>query len=247
MQTQTSATILVVEDDRPTLELLMDELLADGYSPIAADSEAKAMRLLAGSYPDAVIVDVGLPDGSGLDLVRHVREPEGADSAVDPDLPVLVLSGRCGESDRVRAFECGADDFLAKPFSYRELRGRLQALLRRRERFERRGRLRVGGLSIDTVTREVRIGDQPIELTQKEFSLLRMLAGEPARVFTKDELLRTIWGFRAPGATTTRTLDSHACRLRGKLARAGGGAMVQNVWGVGYRLNDQSAALEPVA
>ena len=125
-----------------------------------------------------------------------------------------------------------------KPFSYPELRGRVSALLRRVNGRRSLGRLRVGDLEVDPPSREVRLRGARIDLSQKEFALLRTLASDPARVFTKDELLRSIWGFRTRG--TTRTLDSHACRLRQKLA-AHGDRFVVNVWGVGYRLVDAPA------
>ena len=122
-----------------------------------------------------------------------------------------------------------------KPFSYQELRARIAALLRRTERSVRHGRLRVGGLEIDPAARSVLLNGRRLVVSQKEFALLRTLAMDPTRVHTKDDLLRTLWGFRANGST--RTLDSHACRLRQKLARDGDRYLV-NVWGVGYRLVD---------
>jgi DNA-binding response OmpR family regulator len=123
----------------------------------------------------------------------------------------------------------------AKPFSYPELRGRVRALLRRTERRRRTGRLRVGALELDPASRTVWLAGQPVELTQTEFALLRVLASAPTTVHTKAELLRAVWGFRS--ASTSRTLDSHCCRLRAKLA-ARGDRFVLNVWGVGYRLID---------
>ncbi len=127
----------------------------------------------------------------------------------------------------------------AKPFSYPELRMRVQAILRRTRTRQALGALRVGTLEVDPVSREVRVGGNRVELAQKEFALLRALATEPTRVFTKEELLRDVWGFRSMG--TTRTLDSHACRLRQKLA-VHGERFVLNVWGVGYRLVDSVPA-----
>jgi DNA-binding response OmpR family regulator len=135
----------------------------------------------------------------------------------------------------LRGFERGVDDYLGKPFSYPELRARIRALLHRADRRTRLGRLRVGELEVDPPAREARLRGQRVELSQKEFALLRALASDPTRVFTKEELLRTVWGFRSMGST--RTLDSHACRLRHKLARDGD-RFVVNVWGVGYRLVD---------
>lgn len=234
-----AATILVVEDDAATRAFLADNLTADGFLVAAAPNVARGRELLEGTYPDVVLVDVNLPDGTGLDVLRAVRDADGLRSGVDPRTPVLVLSGRHDEVDRLRAFERGADDFLAKPYSYPELRARAHALLRRTEERPTRSRLRVGGLQIDPASREVRLNGNRVELAGKEFALLRTLAHDPTRVYTKEELLRTIWGYRVPGST--RTLDSHACRLRQKLADTGE-RFVVNVWGVGYRLVDEKVA-----
>jgi DNA-binding response OmpR family regulator len=235
-----AATILVVEDDAATRTFLADNLTADGYELLVAESAAAGLRLLETKFPDLALVDIGLPDASGFELLRRVREADGVASRVDPATPLVLLTGRDGELDRVRGFERGADDYICKPFSYPELRGRVAALLRRaHQRRGGAGRLRIGDLEIDTAARTARLRGAPLALSQKEFALLRMLASEPVRVFTKDELLRQIWGFRHMG--TTRTLDSHACRLRHKLG-AHGDKFVVNVWGVGYRLVDGVAA-----
>jgi DNA-binding response OmpR family regulator len=233
--TDDASTILVVEDDDATRAFLADNLAADGYDLLTADCARDALRLLETKYPDLAVVDVGLPDGSGLELVRRVRSADGVASRIDPNVPLLVLSGLRGELDRVRGFERGADDYVCKPFAYSELRARVAALLRRAQRRPGMGRLRVGTLEIDPPSREVLVRGERVELSQKEFALLRTLASEPTRVWTKEELLRNVWGFRSLGAT--RTLDSHACRLRAKLARAGDRYVI-NVWGVGYRLVD---------
>ena len=229
------AAILVVEDDVPTRTFLADNLTADGYDLHVAGTLEDALRLLERDPVDLVLVDVGLPDGSGLELLRKVREAGGPVARVDAQLPLLVVSGRAGESDRVRSFERGADDFVAKPFAYGELRLRIAALLRRSRDRRVEGRLRVGELELDPASREVRVRGTRVILSQKEYALLRQLAAEPTRVWTKAELLRDVWGFRALGAT--RTLDSHACRLRQKLSLRGD-RFVVNVWGVGYRLVD---------
>jgi DNA-binding response OmpR family regulator len=233
--TDAAATILVVEDDDATRTFLADNLCADGYEPLTADCARDARRLLETKFPDLAIVDLGLPDESGLELVRRIREADGVASRIDPRTPIVVISGRAGELDRVRGFERGCDDYVCKPFSYPELRGRLAAVLRRSDRRPQSGRLRVGELVVDPASREVSVAGRRADLSQKEFALLRVLATEPTRVFTKEELLRSIWGYRAMG--TTRTLDSHACRLRQKLA-CHGERYVINVWGVGYRLVD---------
>src|SRR4051794_1801955 len=234
--TDEAATILVVEDDDATRTFLADNLTYDGHDVLVADTTRDAQRLLETKFPDLVVLEVALPDGSGLDLVRRVREADGLASRVNPAAPMVVLSHRDGELDRVRAFEAGADDFVAKPFSYSELRLRLAAVLRRADGGRRSSaRTRVGDLEIDGPARCVSLRGRRVELSQKEFALLRMLASEPTRVWTKEELLRSVWGFQSMGST--RTLDSHACRLRQKLG-ADGDRFVLNVWGVGYRLVD---------
>jgi DNA-binding response OmpR family regulator len=230
-----SPILLLVEDDPVLSTFLADNLTADGFELVLADSVRDGLRVLEHRRPDLAIVDLGLPDGSGLELLAQVREADGVASRLDPHLPLIVLSGRTSELDRVRGFERGADDFVTKPFSYSELRLRITAMLRRTREQRGHGRLRVGELELDPAAREVRLRGRRIELSQKEFALLRALAADPTRVLTKEELLRDVWGFRSLG--TTRTLDSHACRLRHKLG-AEGDRFVVNVWGVGYRLVD---------
>jgi DNA-binding response OmpR family regulator len=242
------ATILVVEDDAPTRTFLADNLTADGYELLVAESARDGLRQLETKFPDLALIDLGLPDGSGLDVVARVRASDGVASRIDPATPIVVITGRADELDRLRGFARGCDDYVCKPFSYPELRARVEALLRRAELRRRPARLRVGDLEVDSAARVVRLRGAPLTLSQKEFALVRTLASDPTRVFTKEELLRTIWGFRTLGST--RTLDSHACRLRHKLGRFGD-RFVVNVWGVGYRLVDGPAAeleaLEAVA
>jgi DNA-binding response OmpR family regulator len=230
-QAEALATVVVCEDDDATRELLCDHLTADRYRALPAPSASDALRLCGYNHPDLMLLDLGLPDAPGIDVLREIR---GAGERFDPELPVLVLSGRASEADRLRGFEAGADDYLAKPFHYPELLARVAAVLRRRKG-HRSGPIKVGELIVDPVTRRVRVGSRDIELANKEFALLRALASEPRRVFTKDELLRDVWGFRSKGRT--RTLDSHASRLRRKLDPSGS-RYVFNTWGVGYRLLD---------
>ena len=237
-------TVLLVDDDPLVRGFLADNLIADGFAVVAAESLDEALRRLELAPPDVAVVDVGLPDGSGLELVSRVRASGRAGTRLDPALPVLVLSGRGEELDRVRGFDRGADDYVVKPFSYPELRRRIEALLRRAGERVQSGLVSVGDLAIDPVSRDVRVGGQRATLSQKEFALLLALAAQPTRVFTKGELLRDVWGYRSLGRT--RTLDSHACRLRTKLAEAGGQYVV-NVWGVGYRLVDGLPGAQPVA
>ena len=167
-------------------------------------------------------------------LLRQVRESDRIAGRIDPDLPLLVVSGRAGELDRMRGFKRGCDDYVTKPFNYTELHARIIALLRRSQRRPGAGRSRIGTLELDVSARQVWLHGHPLALSKKEFALLRALAAEPTRVFTREELLRGVWGFRSLGRT--RTLDSHASRLRRKLQAIDDGPFVLNVWGVGYRL-----------
>jgi DNA-binding response OmpR family regulator len=233
-QVTTEATVVVCEDDAPTLELLCDHLDADRFRVLPAPCAADALRLCHYKAPDLLLLDLRLPDAGGLDVLREIRGSEDAAGRYDPSLPVIVVSGRSTDADRLRGMLCGADDYVVKPFHLPELTARMRAVLRRRAA-RRAGPLRVGEIVVDSVRREVSVGGRPVALANKEFALLRALAAEPTRVFTKDELLRDVWGFRSMGRT--RTLDSHASRLRRKLDPESGRYVV-NCWGVGYRLVD---------
>src|SRR3954454_9996313 len=224
--------VLVVEDDERTAAFLADNLLADGFRVGVATEAGEAVRAIEVRQPDLVLLDLTLEKGSsGLAVLDRIRSADGLGTRIDPELPVIVLTGHSGEIDRVRGFARGADDFVLKPFFYAELLARIRAVLRRSSGRARAGALVVGELSLDPASREVRVGDQPVALSAKEFALLHALAREPSRVFTKAELLRDVWGYLSLGAT--RTVDAHACRLRKKL---GGRRWVVSVRGVGYRL-----------
>ncbi len=228
------ASVVVCEDDTPTLELLCDNLVADCFGVLPAPSAADALRLCRYKQPDLMLLDLSLPDASGLDVLQEIRDADGVISRFDPRLPVIVLTGRGADQDRVRGLEFGADDYVVKPFHYGELRARIAAVLRRVEQ-QRSGPLRVGDIVVDPGRRRVWVSGREVQLSKKEFSLLRVLANDPHRVFSKRELLGEVWGQRMPAKT--RTLDSHASRLRRKLDPESARFIV-NCWGVGYRLLD---------
>jgi DNA-binding response OmpR family regulator len=228
------ANVVVCEDDAITLELLCDHLAADRFGVMPAPSASDALRLCRYNHPDLLLLDLSLPDASGLDVLREIRDSDGFESRFDPHLPVIVLSGRGAQVDRVRGLDAGADDYLAKPFDLEELRARIGAVLRRRDS-RRDGPLRVGELIVDPLRRQVTVGSREVSLARKEFALLRILASDPTRVFAKQDLLLEVWGYRNPGRT--RTLDSHASRLRRKLDPEQGRYVI-NCWGIGYRLLD---------
>jgi DNA-binding response OmpR family regulator len=215
------STILVADEHDATRVFLADNLAADGYQVLVAADRAKALALLATTHPDLIVVDV---NGQTLALLDAVRSGDGIAGAVDPDTPLIVLSRDADRLQRIRMLERGGDDVIRKPFAYPELRARIAAVLRRSE--IRRGArvLRAGPIVIDVRSREVRVFDRPVELSDKEYQLLVTLAGEPARVFTREELMRSVWGLQTFGRT--RTLDSHviaaatqAVRRRARQAR----------------------------
>ena len=167
--------------------------------------------------------------------MRAIRESDGTDARLDPRLPIIVLTRRRGVADPVRALDLGADDYVQKPFHYEELRARITALLRRTH--DRHATpMRVGEILIDPSRRKVTVGGREVHLAKKEFTLLRVLASDPTRVFGKDELVRDVWGLRGPSGKT-RTLDGHASRLRRKLDPEHRRYVV-NCWGIGYQLVD---------
>lgn len=225
--------MLLVEDEAPARAFLEQQLTEDGFEVVSADRAGRALELLERSDPDLVLLDVGLPDASGFEVCRRLREGEPG-RGWNRDVPVIIVSERAEPIDRLRGFARGCDDYVVKPFLYEELVARMRAVLRRAAGTARAERLRVGELDIDLPSRTVRVAGRPVALSAKEYELLVALATQPERVFKKEELLRDVWGFRSLGRT--RTLDSHASRLRRKLNGTEETTYVLNVWGVGYRL-----------
>jgi DNA-binding response OmpR family regulator len=228
------STVLVVDDEPLILAFLAENLRADDFTVLTAANGGEAIDALAASRPDVVLLDVVLPDMSGYDVCRRVRGGDAVNDPWDPDLPIIMLSAKAEHTDRVRGLNRGADDYVTKPFHYPELLARIGAVLKRVSRARDAHQLAYGDLVVNILSREVTVAGTRVELSAKEFALLATLAGEPERVFTKKELLQLVWDFRSPGRT--RTLDSHASRLRQKLARHSDEAWIANVWGVGYRL-----------
>jgi DNA-binding response OmpR family regulator len=225
--------VLLVESDAELAESLVGELVADGYRVALARSAEHARVLAQHDPPRLALLGALAPPRGTLTLLEEMRDP--AATLWPAALPVVVLSSRQDELELVRAFEAGADDFVPRPPRLPELRARLRTLLGRCERPRELGRLlEVGPLAIDSAARSVRLGDRMVPLRRREFELLRRLASEPGRTFARRELLREVWGY---SSGSTRTVDSHASRVRVKLRAAGGGRWIVNVWGVGYRLS----------
>jgi DNA-binding response OmpR family regulator len=224
--------LLVAEPEHTTRRFLERHLAADGFEVLGTEGGGAALELAEQARPDLFLLDAVLPDGCGLELCRRLRDGEPGRSW-DRRLPVILIGPSGADAvDRVRAFSRGADDFVAKPFHYDELVARIRAILRRVAPPPDE-RVVADGIVIDRPTRRVTVAGQRVLLAGKEYELLVKLASDPERVFTKEELLREVWGFRSLGRT--RTLDSHASRLRRKLSQ-NGREYVVNEWGVGYRL-----------
>jgi DNA-binding response OmpR family regulator len=231
-----SLSILVAIANQPELrDELAAELTADGHDVHQADHSRHAVALLAGRHIDALILGALEHPAAAPTLLRELRAGT-LDPPAWPELPTITLAPLVGdgELDALRAYEAGSDHHLPAGAGYLHLRAVLEAVARCARGATRRVR-RVGAIEIDRPAREVRVAGVVLELSAMEFALLSTLASDPRRVFTKDELLRDVWGFRSPGRT--RTVDAHACRLRRKLAEHGAQAVV-NVHSVGYRLSD---------
>jgi DNA-binding response OmpR family regulator len=217
--------VLVAEPETETREYLGRQLRDDGFDVLDTPRRSEALELAERLRPDLVLL-------AELDLGLRLRRGEPG-LTWDRNIPVILLAPSSDPVERVRALDRGADDVIGRPFAYEELLARIRALLRRSAASSSEV-LVADELTIDRRTRRVAVRDTLVALSAKEFELLARLASEPYRVFTKEELLREVWGYRALGRT--RTLESHASRLRKKLRVADGDRFVVNVWGVGYRL-----------
>jgi len=222
-------TIVVVEDDPAILEGLALNLGLEGYRVLVARDTATGQQLIHDESVDLVLLDLMLPDGSGLDLLRTLRRNRDLDH-----VKVLILTALGLESDKVRGLRLGADDYITKPFGVAELLARINAALRR-ERSERQAPVRFGVIEIDTMQREVRLDGAAVRLTAREYDLLLFLAHHPDRVYSREQLLQQVWGSDYDG--TARTVDNFVRSLRTKLeAEPSRPRHLLTVHGAGYRL-----------
>jgi DNA-binding response OmpR family regulator len=223
--------VLIVEDDPAILRGLADNLAFESYEVLTATDGETGYRLIHERKPDLVVLDLMLPNLSGYELCRKIRS-EGVTT------PIVMLTARGEETDRVLGLDLGADDYITKPFSVRELMARLRAILRRSQLAGKTSdELRFDDIVVDFRRYEARRGGARIEMTRKEFGLLRMLAGRAGEVVTRDELLNEVWGYDA--LPTTRTVDNHVALLRAKIeANPAEPRHLLTVFGVGYKWAD---------
>ncbi len=221
--------VLIIEDEKDLAELLAFNLEQEGFSTICSHDGREGLEKAVRETPDLIILDLMLPGMMGTDVCRELRRNPATSVT-----PVLMLTARSGEIDRVVGFEVGADDYLAKPFSMRELLLRVKAIIRRctASNSETKSLKIIGGITIDSERHTVVCDGQPADLTSTEYKLLIYLAERPDRVVTRELLLQQVWGYNYLG--DTRTVDTHITRLRSKLGAAGD--QIKTVRGFGYKI-----------
>jgi two-component system response regulator ResD len=222
------STVLVVDDEPIVRDVVVRYLRRDGFATLEAGTGEEALALLARELPSLVVLDVMLPGADGLEICRHIR--------ASSDLPIVLLTARGDEADRIVGLELGADDYVTKPFSPRELSVRVRNLLRRTAPLRARSSevVRFGSVEVDGASREVRRDGKPLKLTLREFDLLWFLVSHPRRVFSRDQLMDRVWGYTA--ALDTGTVTVHVRRLREKVeVDPSHPRHLETVWGVGYR------------
>jgi phosphate regulon transcriptional regulator PhoB len=225
-----ASRVLIVEDEPDIRDLLAFHLERDGYQVTRATTGPEALRQLRAAPPDLVILDLMLPEMDGLEVCRRLRaEPATA------TLPVIMLTAKGDEVDRVVGLEMGADDYVVKPFSPKEMLARVRAVLRRVHASVTGAPLAVGGITLDGATHQATVAGQPLTLTPKEFDLLRALLEARGRVLSREFLLDRVWGYARAGEIESRTVDVHVRRLRAKLGVEG--ERILTVKNVGYRLD----------
>jgi DNA-binding response OmpR family regulator len=233
-----AARVLVVEDERDVAELLRYNLAKEGYDVQVAAHGADALRAARDGHPDVILLDIMVPQLNGWEVCRRLKEEPETRA-----IPIIMVTGRAEEGDKVLGFELGADDYVTKPFSPRELVARVRAVTRRVRQattVDRPLHLRAGDLEIDRERYEVRMKGRAVDVTRKEFELLATLVAAPGRVFGREELLDLVWG--RDGFVEPRTVDVHLARLRSKFVSARLTAPpIETVRGVGYRLKESAS------
>jgi len=224
------ANILIVEDEGPILELLALNISQAGYNPLRAISAEHAEKLINEALPDIILLDWMLPGMSGIDFAKKLRS-----NALTKTIPIIMLTARSDEVDKVKGLEVGADDYITKPFSPRELNARIKAVLRRKAPELTEDLLKINGLELDPVSHRVTGNNKPLEMGPTEFRLLHFFMSNPERVYSRSQLLDKVWGSQI--FIEDRTVDVHIRRLRNILAQSEHEGLIQTVRGSGYRLS----------
>jgi two-component system KDP operon response regulator KdpE len=236
--TQSGAWLLVVEDEEPTRRSLSNYLVRRGYRVDEAATAAEALRAWDAHRPDVILLDLGLPDLDGVDVIRHIRRAATT--------PIIVVSARGDERDKIAGLDAGADDYLSKPFSVGELEARIHAVMRRLggPDGDPDGRLRLGQIELDPARRAVTVAGSPVHFSPREYELLKVLLSNQGRLVTRERLLRAVWGLEYVEAR--EYLHVYVGRLRRKLSEAGIGPLIEQMiateTGIGYRVAAPEAA-----
>lgn len=229
--------ILVIEDDPDIGNLIRKSLDSAHYTTVIQSSGEEGLKTYKSSNPDMIILDLSLPDIDGMDVCRSIRK-------TDESTPIFILSARTEEIDRIMGLELGADDYITKPFSIRELKTRVDVFFRRWDKkigikpnIGSGGEIIRGALKIDPIRRRVTLNDNIINISRKEFDILQLLAGSPGKVFSREMILESVWGVEWDGFE--RMIDSHIKRIRSKLEKnSAQPEWIETIWGIGYRFTD---------
>lgn len=225
------STILIVEDETAIREMLAFSLMQSDYIVLQVSSAFEALKVLDDVKPDLAIIDWGLPQISGLELVQRIRENE-----IVSDIPVIMLTARAQEEDKIRGLETGVDDYMTKPVSIRELQARIKAQLRRSSGFKKQNILQAGGVKIDIDSHLITVDDNKLNLSITEFNLLKLFIKNPNKLFTREQILNHVWGRNS--FVELRTVDVHILRLRKSLKKHQLDKSLETVRGAGYKFTD---------
>ena len=225
-----SIRVLVVEDETPIREMLCFVLEQNGFEPIEAADFAQGVAQVVEPFPDLILLDWMLPGGSGIQFIKQMKQDE-----LTRQIPIIMLTARGEEEDKVRGLEVGADDYITKPFSPKELTARLKAVIRRAVPTATEEVIEVQGLKLDPVSHRVTVNEQALDLGPTEFRLLHFFMTHPERVYSREQLLNNVWGTNV--YVEDRTVDVHIRRLRKAVSLAGHDELIQTVRGSGYRFS----------
>lgn len=225
-----SRRVLVVEDETPIREMLCFVLEQKGFEPIEAADFDQGLAKVCEPFPDLILLDWMLPGGTGIQFIKQLKQDE-----LTRQIPIIMLTARGEEEDKVRGLEAGADDYITKPFSPKELTARLKAVIRRAVPTSTEEVIEIQGLKLDPVSHRVTVEDQPLDMGPTEFRMLHFFMTHPERVYSREQLLNNVWGTNV--YVEDRTVDVHIRRLRKAVAGAGHDALIQTVRGAGYRFS----------